>query len=81
MKCCIVFEFRNLCNIFKSNVDRIGAHSVQMGKLERNISLGRPRRRWGDNIKMNLKDVALDGAEIIDLEAQDRRKLRAFLIR
>jgi len=39
------------------------------------------RSRWEDNIKMNLKDAVLDGAEINDLEAQDRRKLRAFLIR
>jgi hypothetical protein len=59
MTFCIVFEFRKFCNIFKSNVDRAGTHSVQMGKLEGNRSLGRPRRRWEDNIKMNLKDVAL----------------------
>jgi hypothetical protein len=81
MKFCIVFEFRNICNISKGNADRIDAHSIPMGKLEGNRSLGRHRRRWEDNIKMNLKDVALDAAEINDLEAQDRRKLRAFLIR
>jgi hypothetical protein len=81
MKFCNVFEFRNSCNIIKANVDRIDAHSVPMGKLEGKRSLGRHRRRWEYNIKMNLKDVDLDAAEINDLEAQDRRKLRAFLIR
>jgi hypothetical protein len=28
-----------------------------MGKPERNIKLGRPSRRWNDNIKMNLEEI------------------------
>jgi hypothetical protein len=33
--------------------------------------LGRPRRRWEDNIKMDLRETGWDGMEWIDL-AQDR---------
>jgi hypothetical protein len=41
------------------------------GKSERKRPLGRPMRRWEDNIKMDLQEVACGGMEWIDL-AQDR---------
>jgi hypothetical protein len=34
-----------------------GMHRVLVGKPERKRSLGRPRRRWEDNIKMDLQEV------------------------
>jgi hypothetical protein len=34
-------------------------------------SLGRPRRRWVDNIKMDLREIGWDGVDWIDM-AQDR---------
>ena len=34
-----------------------GAHKVLVGKPEGKRSLGRPRRRWEDNIKMDLEEV------------------------
>jgi len=34
-----------------------GLHMVLVGKPERKKPLGRPRRRWEDNIKMNLQEV------------------------
>ena len=34
-----------------------GVHKVLVGKLEGKRPLGRPRRRWEDNIKMNLQEV------------------------
>jgi hypothetical protein len=37
--------------------------------------LGRPRRRWVDNIKMYLREVGWDGMDLIDL-AQDRDRWR-----
>ena len=37
--------------------ERRGAYRVLMGNPERNWQLGRPRRRWKDNIKMNLQEV------------------------
>ena len=38
-----------------------------MGKPEGKRSLGRPRRRWEDNIKMDLREVGCDAGDWIDL--------------
>jgi hypothetical protein len=40
--------------------------------------LGRPRRRWVDNISMDLREIGIDGANWIRL-AQDRVLWRAFV--
>jgi hypothetical protein len=37
--------------------ERRGAYRVLVGKPEGRRPLGRPRRRWEDNIKMNLREV------------------------
>jgi hypothetical protein len=37
--------------------DRRGVYRVLLGKLEGRRPLGRPRRRWEDNIKMDLQEV------------------------
>ena len=37
--------------------ERSGVYRILMGKPEGKRSLGRPRRRWGDNIKMDLQEV------------------------
>jgi hypothetical protein len=37
--------------------ERRGAYRALVGKPEGRGSLGRPRRRWEDNIKMNLREV------------------------
>jgi hypothetical protein len=37
--------------------ERKGAYRALMGKPEGRRPLGRPRRRWEDNIKMDLKEV------------------------
>jgi hypothetical protein len=42
-----------------------------VGKPEGKRPLGRPRRRWVDNIKMDLREVGWDGRDWIDL-AKDR---------
>ena len=42
-----------------------------VGKLKGKIRFGRPRRRWEDNIKMDLLEVRWGGMDWIDL-AQDR---------
>jgi hypothetical protein len=47
------------------------AYRIFVGKTERKIPLGRPRRRWVDNINMDLREVGWDGRDWIDL-AQDR---------
>ena len=58
--------------------ERRGAYSVVVGKHDRNRPLGRPRRRWKDNIKINLQEVGCGGMEWMDL-SQDRGKWRALV--
>ena len=44
-----------------------GAYRSLVGKTELNRRLGRPRRRWEDNIKMYLQEVGCGGMDWIDL--------------
>jgi hypothetical protein len=48
------------------------------GRPEGKRSLGRPRRRWEDNIKMDLRGIGIDEANWIQL-AQDRVQWRDFV--
>jgi len=41
-------------------------------------TLGRPRRRWEDNVKMDLQEVGCEGLDWIEL-AQDRDRWRALV--
>ncbi|KAJ4447212.1 hypothetical protein ANN_09214 [Periplaneta americana] len=54
------------------------AYRVLVGRPEGKSSLGRPRRRWEDNIKMDLREVGYDGTEWINL-AQDRDQWRVYV--
>jgi hypothetical protein len=47
------------------------ACSILVGKAEGKRPLGRPRRRWVDNIRMGLREIEWGGMDWIDL-AQDR---------
>jgi hypothetical protein len=44
-----------------------GIYRVLIGRPEGKRPLGRPRRRWEDNIKMNLKETGIDGANWMQL--------------
>jgi len=55
-----------------------GVYRVLVGKSERKRPLGRPRRRWKDNIKMDLQEVGLVCGDWIEL-AQDRDRWRALV--
>jgi hypothetical protein len=57
----------------KSNVYRILA-----GKPEVKRPLARPRLKWEDNIKINLREIGWGGMDSIDL-AQDRNRLKALV--
>jgi hypothetical protein len=48
-----------------------GVYRVLVGRPESERPLGRPRRRWEDNIKLDLRKMRIDGANWIQL-AQDR---------
>jgi hypothetical protein len=54
------------------------AYRILVGKSEGRRLLGRPRRRWVDNIKMNLREIGWDGIDWIDL-VQDRGQWRALV--
>jgi hypothetical protein len=56
--------------------DGRGVYRVLVGRPEGKRPLGRPRRRWEDNIKMDLREIGMDGANWIQL-AQDRVQWRA----
>jgi hypothetical protein len=49
-----------------------------VGNPEGKRPLGRPRRRWVDNIKMDLREIGSVGMDCIDL-AQDRDQWRALV--
>jgi hypothetical protein len=49
-----------------------------VGKPEGKRPLGRPKRRWEDNIKIDLQEVGYGGMDWIYL-AQDRDRLRAVV--
>jgi len=55
--------------------DRRGVCMVLVGKPKGKEPLGRPRRKWEDNIEMYLQEVGLEGLDWIDL-AQGRNRWR-----
>jgi hypothetical protein len=55
-----------------------GAYNILVGRPEGRRPLGRPRRRWEDNIKMNLREIGFGDVVWIHL-AQDRDRWRALV--
>jgi hypothetical protein len=53
-------------------------YRVLVGKPEKKRPLGRPRRRWEDNIKMDLQEVGCGGMDWIEL-AHDIDRCRALV--
>jgi hypothetical protein len=53
-----------------------GVYRLLVGRPEGKRSLGKPRRRWEDNIKMDLREIGIDWANWIQV-AQDRVQCRA----
>jgi hypothetical protein len=51
---------------------------VRVGKPEGRRPLGRPRRRWVDNIKTDVREIGWDSVDWVDL-AQDRDHWRALV--
>jgi hypothetical protein len=54
------------------------AHRILVRKPDGKRPLGRPRRRWVDNIKMDLSEIGWDGMDWIDL-AEDMGQWRALV--
>jgi hypothetical protein len=58
--------------------EKRGVYRVLVGRSEGKRPLRRPRRRWKDNIKMDLQEVRCEGMDWIDL-AQDGDSWRALV--
>ena len=58
--------------------EKTDLYRVLVGKPEVKRPLGRPRRRWEDNIKVDLQEVGCGGMDWIE-KAQDRDRWRAFV--
>ena len=70
-------EMRWAGHLARMGVGR-GVYRVLVGKPEGKRPLGRPRRRWEDNIRMELQEVVLGYKDWIGL-AQDRDSWRALV--
>jgi hypothetical protein len=55
-----------------------GVYRVLVGRPKGKRPLGRPRCRWEDNIKLDLREIWIEGANWIQL-AQDKVQWRAFV--
>jgi hypothetical protein len=55
-----------------------GAYNILVGRPEGRRQLGRPRRRWEDNIKMDLREIGFRDVDWIHW-AQDRDRWRAVV--
>jgi hypothetical protein len=84
-----LYSSLNIVRVIKSRRMRWAGHVARMGegsgvyrmfvgRPKGKKPLGRPRRRWGDNIKTDLMERGIDGANWIRL-AQDRVQWRAFV--
>jgi hypothetical protein len=58
--------------------EKRNAYKILVGKPDGKRSLGQPRRRRVDNIKMDRREIGWDGMDWIDL-AQDREQWRALV--
>jgi len=64
-------------HVARMGVDR-GVQRVLVGKPEGKRPLGRPRRRWEDNIKMDVQEVGGSRGDWMEL-AQDKDRWRALV--
>jgi hypothetical protein len=60
-----------------TNGEKKNAYRILVGKPEGKRPLGRPRRRWVDNIKMDIRETGWDDMDCTDV-AQDRDQWRAL---
>jgi hypothetical protein len=52
-----------MCRACSTNGEKRNAYSIMVGKLEGKGPLGRPRHRWVDNIKLDLREIGWEGMD------------------
>jgi hypothetical protein len=75
---CVVSEKRIKLERSRNLGEKKNAYRLLVGKPEVKRTLGRPRRRWVDNIRMDLVEVGWGDVDWIGL-AQDRDRRRALV--
>jgi hypothetical protein len=68
-------DIGSTCN---TNWEKGNAYRISVGKPEGKRQLGRPRYRWVDNIKMDLRDIGCDVMNRIDV-AENRDQWKALV--
>jgi hypothetical protein len=58
--------------------EKRSVYSILVGKAEGKRPLGRPRCRWVDNIRLDLREIGWYGMDWVDM-AQDRNQRRALV--
>jgi hypothetical protein len=61
-----------------TNWEKMNAYRILVGMPEGKRPLGRPRRRWVNNIKMDIREIGWNGMDWSDL-AKDRDRWRALV--
>jgi hypothetical protein len=61
-----------------TNGEKRNAYRILVGNPEGKRPLGKPRRRWVDNIKIGLREIGWNGVDWIDL-TQERDRWSAFM--
>jgi hypothetical protein len=78
----IIGQVKSRRMMWAGHVARMGeerkVYKVLVGKPEGKRPLGRPRRRWEDGLRMDLREIGLEGVDWIRL-SQDRDRWRAVL--
>jgi hypothetical protein len=86
---CVLYSSPNIVRVIKSGKMRwaghvacmgegTGVYRVLVGRPKEKRPLSRPRHRWEDNIKMDLREIGINGANWIWLD-QDRVQWQAFV--
>jgi len=74
----LVYRSPNIVSVIKSRRLRWAGHVDRMEEPIGKRPLGRPRRRWEDNIRMDLEEIGINEENWVD-SAQDRNYWRALV--